>query len=77
MISVIRMAQRFRCRPSEMLRLRDDYAAYCLDEACAYVWECLEEGKRPFFRSDGAGASSRSAATVEILRRLGAEVRKV
>lgn len=64
------MAQTYRCRPSEMVGTADDYAAYCLDEACAYILGALEEGKRPFFGEEG------NAATVEMLRQWGVEVRR-
>ena len=70
------MARKYRCRPSDILKLEDDYAAYCLDEACVYILGCLEEGKRPFFRAgEGAPARNGNAATVELLKQLGAEVR--
>lgn len=58
------------------MRLEDDYAAYCLDEACVYILGCLEEGKRPFFRAgEGGCVRGGNAATVDMLKKLGAEVR--
>ena len=58
------------------MRLEDDYVAYCLDEACVYILSCLEEGKRPFFRTEENGrVRGGNAATVDMLKKLGAEVR--
>lgn len=72
------MAQKFSARPSEILRLEDGYAAFCFDEACCWISAQLEEGKRPFFgreREDGAApCAAVNAATVSILKNLGAEV---
>ena len=70
------MARKYRCRPSEVLGIEDDYTAYCIDEACVYILGCMEEGKRPFFR-DGGGvrAPCGNATAVNMLKKLGAEVR--
>ena len=66
-------AQRFRCRPSEMLRIDDGFAAFCFDEACSFILSQWEEGKRPFFGRDGDDRSD-NAGTVALLKDLGAEV---
>lgn len=71
------MAQAYHRRPSEILAIHDDYAAYCVDEACLYILGCLEEGKRPFFRSSGNQTAAGNATTVVLLQKMGAEVRKV
>ena len=84
-MTVLTAAQRFHIRPSEMLRLRDDYDAYCFDEACCYMLGQLEEGKRPFFQrasvgdSDGCGGTNHNgnSATVALLQQLGAEVKQI
>lgn len=62
-----------------MLRIEDDYTAYCLDEVCAYILGQLEEGKRPFFRRgiEESPASGGNAGTVALLKNLGAEVRNI
>lgn len=37
-------------RPSEFFDLKDDeYTAYCLDEACAYISLQIKDGKEPRF----------------------------
>lgn len=41
-----------------------------------YILGCLEEGKRPFFNAEsGAGVIRSNAAAVDMLKKLGAEVR--
>ncbi len=70
------MAQRFRSRPSDLLQITDGFAAYCFDEVCCYILSQIDEGKRPFFgRGDKNGAASGNAATIEMMKKLGAEVR--
>lgn len=45
---LIHTARAWRVRPSELLDLRDDpYAAYCLDEACAYALTRILAGDSP------------------------------
>ncbi len=66
------MAQRFQCRPSGILRITDDYAAFCFDEVCCWIIAQMEDGKRPFF---GRGRNCGNARTLDILRNLGAEVK--
>lgn len=43
------MSQRYRKLPSELLHLTEEYDAYCLDEACAYIMQKLDEGAEPTF----------------------------
>nr|DAH73226.1 MAG TPA: hypothetical protein [Caudoviricetes sp.] len=44
------MAQRYRCRPSEILNIPEEYDAFCFDEACAYISSRIEDGETPVFR---------------------------
>lgn len=37
------MVKRYNARPSEIAGVRDEYAAYCLDEACMYILCKIEE----------------------------------
>lgn len=37
MAQVIIMAQKFHKRPSEILKIEDDYLAYCFDEVSLYI----------------------------------------
>mgnify|MGYP007032335912 CR=1 FL=1 len=43
------MSNMYRCRPSKLLAIEEDYAAYCLDEACMYVQMQIDDGKKPMF----------------------------
>ena len=59
-----------------MLEIDDGFAAYCFDEVCCWIISQLEEGKRPFFsRNADGGAASGNAATIEMMKKFGAEVR--
>ena len=42
----------FRTRPSQMLNLEDEYTAYCFDEACAYIYSQIKDGKKGIFEED-------------------------
>ena len=46
------MSKTYQVRPSEILRLFDEYTAYCFDEACAYFLSELSEKKQPHFEED-------------------------
>lgn len=46
---LINMMNLYRCRPSELLHVDEEYAAWCLDEACAYVKMKIDEGNEPIF----------------------------
>lgn len=46
------MSKTYQVRPSEILRLSDEYTAYCFDEACAYFLSELSEKKQPHFKED-------------------------
>lgn len=41
------MSQLYNKRPSELLNIYDEYVAYCLDEACAYILTEMKNGKEP------------------------------
>lgn len=79
-LTVIYAAQRFRTKPSDILRIDDGYAAYCFDEACCFIISQLEDGKRPFFtrrQQEGHSQHSGNARTIDILKKLGAEVKGI
>ena len=44
---MINTAKTFNCRPSELLGVdeEDVYACYCIDEACAYLYNMLQPDK--------------------------------
>ena len=41
------MSQLYNQRPSEILNIYDEYVAYCLDEACAYIAIMMRDGNEP------------------------------
>lgn len=49
-INVLSMAKRFRCLPSEVIHLDDEYTAYCFDEACDIIMSRIDNGEEPVFR---------------------------
>ena len=50
MVSVIAQAKMYNIRPSEVLYIKDEYTAYCFDEACALIRIRMEKGEEPVFR---------------------------
>ena len=49
-LPILNMSQRYRKAPSEILRVEDSYAAYCLDEACAYIMQKVADGEEIVFK---------------------------
>lgn len=49
-IQIINLAQHYKCKPSEILRIPEEYDAFCLDEACAYIHSRMQEGETPMFK---------------------------
>lgn len=52
-LSTLGMANIYQCRPSVLLGLREEYEAYCFDEACAYIKMRMQEGAEPVFKKQG------------------------
>lgn len=44
------MVKRYNKLPSELMSIEDDYTAYCLNEACAFILGELEAGKEIQFK---------------------------
>lgn len=44
------MSKLYNKLPSELLHIKDEYTAYCFDEACAYILTKMESGEQPSFR---------------------------
>lgn len=47
--SVLVMSKQYRCLPSEILGIKDDYTAFCFNEACSYIIIMLQEGHKPHY----------------------------
>lgn len=48
-LSLIGMAQRYGKTPAEILFIKDEYTAYCLNEACAIIASKIDNKEEPFF----------------------------
>ena len=46
------MSQRYSRLPSEIMRIADDYTAFCFDEACCYIAGKIENGDKPIWRNN-------------------------
>lgn len=44
------MSRIYNCLPSQMLRIEDDYTAYCFDEACALIMSKIDNDEKPKFK---------------------------
>ena len=45
------MAKRYRQRPSNIIGVENEYASYCFDEACIFLYEALENKQELKFDS--------------------------
>lgn len=43
---------KFNRLPSEILRIDDEYTAFCFDEACLYIINQIENKKKPHFADE-------------------------
>lgn len=50
-MTLLAMSQRYHKLPSEVLRVKDEYTAYCLDEACAFIMSKLDKGEEMVFET--------------------------
>lgn len=46
---MLNVAAAYRERPSKVLGIEDDYAAFCFDEACQYIEGRLMAGDKPVY----------------------------
>lgn len=44
-LNILAMSKKYKQRPSDILNIRKEYAAYCFDEACIFLLDALEDGK--------------------------------
>lgn len=49
-LPLLAMVKRYNKLPSELMSIEDDYTAYCLNEACAYILGELEAGSEIQFK---------------------------
>ena len=58
LLQLINMSNLYRCRPSDLLQVEEEYAAWCLDEACLFVKMKIDEGEEPVFKKKYTSFSS-------------------
>lgn len=46
------MSDFYKCKPSEVIHLEDEYTAFCFDEACLYISLQMQSGLKPVFVTD-------------------------
>lgn len=51
------MSRTYSCRPSELMKISEDYAAFCFDEACDYILGKIEDDEEPKFKKKFGGFS--------------------
>lgn len=44
------MSQMYGRTPAEILFVEDEYTAYCLNEACAYIRGMMDRKQQPMFK---------------------------
>lgn len=54
------MSERWRMRPSQFLKIEDEYTAFCVDETATILLAMMEDGREPKCIKD-----ARSKASVE------------
>ena len=61
------MARTYKIRPSQILRIGNDYDAFCFDEACSYILSELlaEKPKTPKWKDEEKHTSSDNKSTIE------------
>lgn len=61
------MARTYKIRPSQILRIENDYDAFCFDEACDYILSELsdENPKTPKWIDNNKANSDDNKATME------------
>ena len=61
------MARTYKIRPSQILRIENDYDAFCFDEACDYILSELlaEKPKTPKWKDEEKHDGSGNKSTIE------------
>jgi hypothetical protein len=61
------MAKTYKLRPSQILSIKNDYDAFCFDEACDYILSELsaEKPKTPKWRDEGNHTGNDNKSTIE------------
>lgn len=46
---MIAMSKYYRCLPSVLMNIEDEYTAFCFNEACCVIAMRLQEGDKPHY----------------------------
>lgn len=46
------MSDFYKCKPSEIIHLEDEYTAFCFDEACMFISLKMQGGETPTFHKE-------------------------
>lgn len=47
--SVITISKMYHCLPSSVMKIDDEYTAFCFNEACCYIELRIEKGDKPHY----------------------------
>lgn len=50
-LRILQLSKAYDKLPSEVMRIDDEYTAFCFDEACEEITYRLGKGEQPVFRS--------------------------
>ena len=50
-LRVLQLSKVYNKLPSEVMRIKDEYTAFCFDEACEEILYRLSKDEQPVFRS--------------------------
>lgn len=64
-LSILAISKNYKQRPSEILGIKNDYEAFCLDEACIYILNQLADDKEPDFSTDENREINANKKTIE------------
>lgn len=59
-MQIIQMSKMYGKLPSEIINLKDEYVAFCFNEACFFIRAKIEEGEMPDFdikKKDSEGSN--------------------
>lgn len=68
------MSKRYKQRPSDIIYIHNEYAAYCFDEACIFLLNALESGKELKFENNGDKPKKHYKSLSEFYKSLGVSV---
>ena len=70
------MSKMYGKRPSEILGVTEEYDAYCLDEAVAYIILKMENGEQPKYKKSATAKKSQRASCSSFSEMYGGQTRE-